>query len=819
MDAECREILGSLVGDPRTIDIEPRFQKIISGIAMAFGQIAQLKGKRATHSIGTLAAGTLEILPNLTIPPHRVFTSGKKYPVLLRHANIKGFPDDAIIDGRGATVRILKEGTGGTDTLNLDDFLVDILMSTGRCFFMNNAASFSRWVAGSLEERGKLLKEFPKIVPIFHEIIRNPDSYTKLHYYSETTYLFKSAEDRPKEYYMRYRLRNADRSEDTGFIPREDVRLPLDFLPRQTNDFRPPNYLQRDFRERVTKGGVNYLLQIQLREVSDSTEANELAKDCTVPWEENQYPFHDVASLSLTSIVPDERAEVLEFNAYHAPEDLSLLLAHSITETASINHLRSIVYQISANMRKYRSPSAELVDWGVDRQPPLTALYKYFGTAGQDIPRFDPSLPLPPRVAPKPRLVANIGLSTIPAKPAEPLKLLGISGVAEIIGQLQTSQVMPANLTRCRPDKYSDEFFVERRLNGFNPGKLKLAREQPWQYFIRYDCRAYTVEPAGILPAVIEARFTLEGQSLKVHSIQYEMNGKTVENSPKDADWQWAKRLFLSAEFVFQETQGHLARTHLNVEQYAMAYYRNVIDNPIKLLLEPHFEGLLNINKLGAGIIFGATGVIPQASVLDEKQVEGLLKEEVGRLSYKTWHPKMQTVPHFIVNNFFDRASLAVWQVIEQYVEGFFAQQEATIGKLWSEIENMSKELVARSILKPEFGTLAINDLKDLKKLCTYVIYHSSFLHSWVNYKQYEDGGDVDYSSIGLWDSHHPAYNPLEVVQKQIQQVLIVWTLSTVRYNPIMENGHPVLKDLLWKRRHEIAPGIPLELLMMSIHI
>lgn len=55
-----------------------------------------------------------------------------------------------------------------------------------------------------------------------------------------------------------------------------------------------------------------------------------------------------MAQLSLKSIVPDAIAEQLEFNAYHAPQDLGLILAHSITETASINHLRSVVYQISA---------------------------------------------------------------------------------------------------------------------------------------------------------------------------------------------------------------------------------------------------------------------------------------------------------------------------------------------------------------------------------------------------------------------------------------------------------------------------------------
>jgi linolenate 9R-lipoxygenase len=379
--------------------------------------------------------------------------------------------------------------------------------------------------------------------------------------------------------------------------------------------------------------------------------------------------------------------------------------------------------------------------------------------------------------------------------------------------------VMPANLTRCRPDKYSDEFFVERRLNGFNPGKFKRVEKQPWQYIIRFNCRKHKVEPGGIFPQVIEARFLLESHQLRVHSIQYELNHQTLTHSPGDTDWEWSKKLFRNAEFVFQETQSHLARTHLNVEQYAMAYYRNVVNHPIRLLLEPHLEGLVNVNRLGASVIFGSTGVIPEASALDSVQVELLLKEEIARLTYRDWHPHSQTLKAVVTNNHFDRAALAVWKILEEYVGGFFTAHEAEILKLWPEIQAMSQDLVAHSILDSQYGTLAINDVSDLRQLCIYIIYHSSFLHSWVNYKQYDDGGDAEYASLGIWDSHHSAYSPAAVTQKQIQQTTFAWSLSNVRYNPLMENAPPALKDLFWKHRDEITPGIALDLIMMSIHI
>jgi linolenate 9R-lipoxygenase len=469
---------------------------------------------------------------------------------------------------------------------------------------------------------------------------------------------------------------------------------------------------------------------------------------------------------------------------------------------------------------------SETMPTDAENQPKPKDLFPYLGNnPGQDLARFDIAKPLPPQVAPKPRLVANIGLHTIPAKPAPPFALLGIAGVPDIIKQLPKPNMMPANLTRCRPDKFSDAFFVERRLNGFNPGKFNRVTGKEWQYIIRYDCRNYEVDPGGILPAIIEARFILRGKVLYVHSIQYTLregnniSNAPVTNSPGDVDWEWAKRLFRSAEFVFQETQAHLGRTHLNLEQYAMAYYRNVMKNQIVELLEPHFEGMLNINKLGASIIFGNTGVIPQASAISAEGVEALLKEEVSRLNYHTWHPRIQALQDFVGNNYYDSAAIAVWEIVEQYVGNFFQNYESAILSDWAEIEGMSQELVSHSLLKPELGTLKIRNINDLKKLCVYVIYHASFLHSWVNYKQYEDGGDIEYAALGLWDEKHPNGSPEVVAMKNISQVLITWTLSSVRYNPIMENGSKFLKDLLWLHRDKIQPGLPLESIMMSIHI
>lgn len=460
-------------------------------------------------------------------------------------------------------------------------------------------------------------------------------------------------------------------------------------------------------------------------------------------------------------------------------------------------------------------------------QPNPKEEYTYAGQPGQDVPSFDAKRPLPARVQPKPRYVANLAMHRLvplqtqtPGSPPVP-PTPGITGVLEAMAKIgqRPPQWMPANLTRCHPDKFSDNFFVERRLNGFNPGKFKRVKHQPWQYIIRYDCTKYTVEEAGILPSLIEARFKLDDEALYLDSIEFTLNGETETHVPGDADWEWSKRLFRTAEFVFQEIQTHLARTHMNIGQYAIAYYRNIVNNPIRLLLEPHLDGLLNINALGASLIFGDTGFIPEASALSPQEVDNVLKDEIRRLSYRNWSPAGYALKDYVHNNNFDPAAKSVWEALRDYVSQFFEAHHTGIKTYWSEVEGMSQDLVTHSILNPELGTLAIANIKDLKQLCIYMIFHCSFFHSWVNNKQYDDGGDIEYATIGLWDEHNPKYDPSAVAQKHAKQVTLLWTLSNVYYNPIMEFGSPDLKEHLWKRRESIQPGLPLESIMMSTNI
>lgn len=468
---------------------------------------------------------------------------------------------------------------------------------------------------------------------------------------------------------------------------------------------------------------------------------------------------------------------------------------------------------------------------------PITVLsrkekFSYAGKIG-DVRALDAFKPLPSEVHPSARWLANFYQSTSGLGGATKDVLVrqvlmeNAGDVSKIPAKLPPKQIAtaPENLTRLRLDKYSDEFFVERRLNGFNPGQLKRVENQSWQYVIRYDLSGIQkIDTHGILPKLIEARFCLEGQQLTPHSIEYTLFGETQVQTqrPGDQDWEWAKKLFRCTEFLYHETGIHLGRLHLNVDQYAMAFYRNVINNPIQKLLEPHLEIVLNMNTRGVFAILGykdkdgkdVDGAVTFLSCVDVDNMYVLIRQELSNMTYRNGNPRSQFLPDYITNNHFDRSAGTMWRIITDYVSRFFANNRAGIQTYWSEIVGMSEDLSANTILKKELGILDIKTMQDLQDLCVYVIYNSTFYHSWVNNKQFEDAGDVDYVTMGAWKDTDPLR-----FARHAKQILSMQNLTAVRCNLIMDVGPTELKDAIWKQRASIEPGLPLDKLMMSISI
>lgn len=341
--------------DPRYQGLEPEFGRIIAELCRAMARSAELRGGRATHTVGIMARGTLEVLDAPTVPAHGFFAPGKRYPITLRHASFKGFSDDAVWDGRSASLRVLKsDGSRAGD----EDSEMDLILSNGRTFVLGDAVIFHRWFTANLRERAEILKEYPPFAPSFAEFVRSPESFTALDYYSQISYLYKDLSGHAE--YVRFRLTAKEPRPDSGFVDTGKLELPLDYVPRQPGDTRSPSYLRDDFRTRIESGGVEYLLQVQLRPIAEDEGENRQALDTTQHWPEESFPFHDLARVKLTEIVPEAEAAQQHLNVGRMPDGLALICTTSARHPASIAQLRSLVYDAASAARLGRPNPPDL---------------------------------------------------------------------------------------------------------------------------------------------------------------------------------------------------------------------------------------------------------------------------------------------------------------------------------------------------------------------------------------------------------------------------------------------------------------------------
>lgn len=124
----------------------------------------------------------------------------------------------------------------------------------------------------------------------------------------------------------------------------------------------------------------------------------------------------------------------------------------------------------------------------------------------------------------------------------------------------------------------------------------------------------------------------------------------------------------------------------------------------------------------------------------------------------------------------------------------------------------MFAELKKRSLSPPGAATFAPSELA---RLLMYVIYHSMFLHSWANYKQYDDAGNPAHVTMGDYE----AFGPGPTDKLRASQRGLTWVLSSVRYNPVLTHGPALLQRLVRREAAAIERGPPLGDLTMSINI
>jgi arachidonate 5-lipoxygenase len=102
---------------------------------------------------------------------------------------------------------------------------------------------------------------------------------------------------------------------------------------------RSPNYLKQEFAERVRRGAVSYILQIQFH-TPEPGESPEIF-NCNVEWDPETHPFIDIARVEIDAVLSFDENNLMRFSIRHHPASLALLPAASIDDYNSVNYMRA----------------------------------------------------------------------------------------------------------------------------------------------------------------------------------------------------------------------------------------------------------------------------------------------------------------------------------------------------------------------------------------------------------------------------------------------------------------------------------------------
>jgi lipoxygenase/macrophage migration inhibitory factor (MIF) len=330
-----------------------------------------------------------------------------------------------------------------------------------------------------------------------------------------------------------------------------------------------------------------------------------------------------------------------------------------------------------------------------------------------------------------------------------------------------------------------DDFFAHRLLNCFVPPLFRVDADDGSLFSLEYNWKKFQ-RRTDLTLLSFRARFRSDGAVLTPVDIAIGVNteddpAKFTTFTPADAaKWLFAKRLIRAHHHnVIAQFQGHLAFTHFNLEQYAIAFMRCIRQNPIRGLLFPFLREVMAINAKGRDTLVGGQDITGLIEPMQKTSLTAWITDSIGRQDWKGWKPRR---PLCAAHNYAHCADV-YWTILTSIVDDYFEKHLRGIEQRWGEILNFSNALVANSVPFVEQGleeptwsgnwycmneisergragqkalhpvTLVVShpenqDLDNLKQLCKYVIFHSTFFHSWTHAYMMTDLGELRYSGM-----------------------------------------------------------------------
>jgi hypothetical protein len=314
-----------------------------------------------------------------------------------------------------------------------------------------------------------------------------------------------------------------------------------------------------------------------------------------------------------------------------------------------------------------------------------------------------------------------------------------------------------------------------------------------------------------------------ESFTLQSISIQYRNADvlEPVDNSPEKLGqwtkytpgsgryWTYAKHVFRCAWLLAGETDYHLARCHLLAEQY-LAALRTCVEtgyspregayqaapantqHPFWRLLEPFLRDVDRINAFGDALVIGPTGVVSAMSALASSAVASRVEHQLAGLDWKGFRPRGAVCP----THRFALAANIYWDTIHQYVAKEVSDNWHVYLADWAPIKRFSDALTGRSPRykpyggddnpatwhdtremaspraadQPSMSLIGDQNQDDVVQLATHAIYHATFMHSWINDRQWDDCADPYFTSFGLMSRRPP--EPDETPEHWLREAL-----------------------------------------------
>lgn len=250
------------------------------------------------------------------------------------------------------------------------------------------------------------------------------------------------------------------------------------------------------------------------------------------------------------------------------------------------------------------------------------------------------------------------------------------------------------------------------------------------------------------------ALFALDPKTRALRPVAIRCRQEPAANNPiftPDDGYNWliAKTIVEVADGNVHEASTHLGRTHLTMEPFAIATYRNLaVNHPLHLLLAPHFQGTLAINNAswthliadqgGVDKLFGGTIGASRAVVVNGVQSINVMNDRLPLTFERRGTADRTAFPDYPYRD----DALLYWNAIHQWANAYlrvYYQSDKDVQRD-HEARAWVRELAAhdggRMKGLPNDGVLERVD--ELVEITTFVIHTCSVQHAAVNFPQYD---------------------------------------------------------------------------------